>query len=340
MNFTCNLSPKARQYLDELLKNYPNPSTLIEAALIHLAFVTRAKKEIDDEDLTDFLFSTIEIPRTFPVPKNKRFHLHLPDLQPVEQDEESDPSLWISGQCNRLLPLKLAVRAVAALGDPELKGFVNFDQVRDQLAQAALKLGRYLAAFDLKHRLAPEHRYATSFPSADRSEHLSMMRFINQYLIRGGLRAKRAAGMALEYGLIEKRNFKGGLHLCVTRQGLEFARLPNPIIDTENLSEGTPRLSSEERSFLLTHIEKHVSVERSAFRMLALAIKQDIATPDALDVFLGKPEKRRDPILSTQRAGAISRMQELGLVDRKIMRPRVQYFLTSLGQDWVKEQED
>ena len=99
------------------------------------------------------------------------------------------------------------------------------------------------------------------------------------------------------------------------------------------LHKGTPR-EAFIREFLIKHILQNVPVEKVAFAALVGFIISGSNTPAHLDKSLtatlpnSKLEKLSKSFFSSQRSGAISRMVDLGIVNRERDGVYVKYSLT------------
>ena len=120
-----------------------------------------------------------------------------------------------------------------------------------------------------------------------------------------------------------------------------MAELRNPVLDSEG-GTSTEKFSEAEIDFLIDHIWNHLPVEVFAFTATLSAISSGDATPESLDLALKKYLPSRvdkpftDAFLTTQRAGVISRMADLGLVSRTRSGPNVTYVVNYRGAEFLK----
>ena len=121
----------------------------------------------------------------------------------------------------------------------------------------------------------------------------------------------------------------------LTEAGLEFAKLENPVIDKGDLSAA---LSDAEIDFYLHHIREHVPGEVYAFQLVLGLIVGGVTSPKALDEGIAEHVKwsRRRGFVSTQRAGTVSRLFELKMIDKTRQGRRVTYEVTDRGQNWLE----
>jgi len=127
----------------------------------------------------------------------------------------------------------------------------------------------------------------------------------------------------------------------LTDVGWRLALLESPILDG-GFDHAVARFSPEEMTLLLAHIQSSVPAEDFAYRTIMEAIMRGLCTPEHLDAALREfvPPDRRDKVtlsfLSSQRSGAISRMNDLGLVTRVRDGVKVSYVITRQGEHYLE----
>jgi hypothetical protein len=244
---------------------------------------------------------------------------------------------WVFGQHNKLLPLKASIRALANLSQDQ-GGGVPLVKAAGEIALASETLGTYLRRIDQELGLVREESLSTAFPSAATDINKSRLRFSNQFV--GALNKRgQLRGFPIDLKLVNYRNPKDP-KLLLTGAGWVFAALANPILD--RAADTSEKLSEEERAFLIQHILDNVPAEDFAIRAVLAALEAGARNPDDLDAALGEymPERSDEPFspafLSTQRAGAISRMTDLGLVVREREGLRVAYVASQAGKKYLE----
>jgi hypothetical protein len=117
--------------------------------------------------------------------------------------------------------------------------------------------------------------------------------------------------------------------------------LPNPVLD--GLNGQTEKFSPEERVLLLRHIATSVPVEAFAYQAVLKATQEGNNTPDKMDAALktyvadDRAEKLSQSFLASQRSGAVSRMSDLGLVERQRDGTRVSYAATEQAHLFLQQ---
>lgn len=248
---------------------------------------------------------------------------------------------WIFGQHNKLLPAKANVRALVNLLDESNKrSDFSLDRLSNEIAAAASQLGDHLREIDAKTGRSRDETLAVAFPSSDPSSgDKSRLRYASQFV--GTLsRDGRMGGLLIDLKLINFDRHKPN-RLRLTEAGAKLARLDNPILDSRN-SALLERFSDEEMQFLIHHIVSSVPVESFAYKATLESIRAGANTPDALDSAISRylPQRSDKPFtpafLTTQRAGVIARMSDLGLVARIRQGPNVTYAVTLIGEQLLE----
>jgi hypothetical protein len=252
---------------------------------------------------------------------------------------------WIFGQHNKFLPAKASCRALASLLNEPDNGSqgVPLSKAAAEIAEQAVRLGDYLRVLDKRFELNRDEAYSIAFPySGTESEDKARLRYASQF-VAALSKQGRLTGFLVDLKLINQGKNKA-TRILLTQAGWDFALLPNKVLDSP-VSDGPPvKLSEEEKAVLLKHISQHVPSEDFAYRTIMDAVSVGADTPDKLDAILKghlptRTEKPfTDAFLTTQRSGAISRMADLGLVERVREGIRVTYVVSKHGMLYLQEQ--
>ena len=240
---------------------------------------------------------------------------------------------WIFGQHNKLLPVKANVRALLNLLRTATKqSGVELEEASRQIANEAARLGEALRRSDTDFKRSRDESLALAFPSSEPSNSdKSRLRYASQF-VGSVSREGRMTGLLIDLKLVNIDRHKPP-RIRLTEPGFRFAKLHNPILDV-GVEIQQERFSPEEIDFMLRHIQSHLPVEQFAFSATLNAITDGSNTPEMLDAALKKylPDRKEKPFtlafLTTQRAGVISRMADLGLVTRTRSGPNVTYVAT------------
>jgi hypothetical protein len=248
---------------------------------------------------------------------------------------------WIFGQHNKLLPAKANVRALANLLRSESsQGGLSLERASTEIAAAAVGLGDLLRHLDASSQRSRDDSFGVAFPSSDpANSDKSRLRYGSQFV--GAISKEgRMTGLLIDLKLINHDRYKSP-RIQLTEQGWRLAELPNPILDGPQ-REASDRFSPDESELLIAHIASSVPAEHFAYKATLSAITDGYDTPESLDAALKKylPDRKDKPFtdafLTTQRAGVISRMADLGLVARTRTGPNVTYVATARGKQFTE----
>ncbi|HBB94683.1 MAG TPA: hypothetical protein DC054_04775 [Blastocatellia bacterium] len=247
---------------------------------------------------------------------------------------------WVFGQHNKLLPVKASCRGLAHLLKDDPKG-IFYDDAANRISGDAIILGDLLLECDGKHKIDRDKALSTAFPNSIDKSGKARSRYANQFVASVNKQGQ-VSGALIDFKLI---NYKPGKRprLILTESGWEFALMRNPILD-EHCGPHSIKFSEEEVKFFLNHIAANVRAEDFAYRAILQAIVGGANTPDLLDTMLRQsvPDERTQRVtlsfLSSQRSGAVSRMSDLGLVERVREGVRVTYLPTDLGRDFINRE--
>lgn len=252
-------------------------------------------------------------------------------ITPFPNVKPTTRPLW--GQFYRFLPVKLAVRLLARAQSeqpPEIKEFF------DKAVAEALDLADQLRLIGDAKRSSNGLSLAAGLPSGERDWRKSSERFFSQYV--GRVRSDGTLDgflAALGFATLHQKDKK--LLIGLTNSGIEFSSLPNPILDDGDIIQP---LSNEEVSFLIAHIAHQMPGESDQVREIVQSISQGIDTPKELDSHLNTyyrtrypDEKWTEAKVSVMRAGAISRLAEMGVINVAKKGARVKY---KLVEQWRK----
>ena len=283
-------------------------------------------------------------------------HLTVPAIFALDGLEDSRPPLadlpddiwaigqeipldrWLFGQYNRLLPAKASCRALTRLLLTQPKG-VLLEGGAERIAKEAAALGDFLVHHDEQNDIARDDALSTAFPSTGENGEKGRLRYANQFVASVNKQGQ-VSGLLMGLKLINSRGRKG-TRLMLTEVGWRFATMPNPLLD--GLQQiPTQKFSEDERDYLLDHIARSVPVEDFAYCVILRTILMGNDTPDMVDAALLQhvpqdgDRSLSKSFLSSQRSGAISRMTDLGLVERVRDGVRVSYLATDIGEKYAQ----
>jgi hypothetical protein len=305
-----------------LLQNHASGnSTKADTLEMPTASIQRLAEETIGNRPSSGNSGTPEIPETFSF-LTEEIDASIFSVSPdddFEAGREIPVDRWIFGQYNKLLPVKATCRAMARFMCFGIRNF-SVAKIAPEIASEAVKLGDYLRRLDQTSGMHHDDALSFAFPySSSANADKSRLRYANQFVVSSGKQGT-LTGLPVELKLISRHPTLGGA-VSLTETGWLFARLRNPILD--DAGDGRqPRFSKEEIAFLISHIRNRVPAEAFAYNVVLAAIARGANTPekldDALQVYV--PQRHAKPFtrafLTTQRAGVVSRMIELGLIRR------------------------
>jgi hypothetical protein len=266
----------------------------------------------------------------------------LADLPPdMWSDGQKIPlDRWVLGQFNRLLPAKVNARALIRLFLDSPKGLDIAEAATTVAAQAAV-LGDYLRHIDARHDVSRDDLVSTAFPTSGEDSEKSRTRYANQFVVYQNTKGE-LSGLMIDLKLINVLLHRKERRVVPTRVAWEFAAMRNPLLD--GAEQGPPeKFTPPERSFLLGHIVRSVPVEAFAYGVILEAVQRGQTSPEQIDAAM-KTYLDEDRVgdlsqsfLASQRSGAVSRMSDLGLIERRREGVRVFYAATEDGLAFLRE---
>ncbi|MFC2138277.1 hypothetical protein ACFLTE_08890 [Bacteroidota bacterium] len=247
------------------------------------------------------------------------------------QQEGKEEMFWPWGQINKILPIKIGVRTLFR----ELK--TNDRILLDDFAKKAVKeaayIGQVIRLHEDKLRKLRGERISAGLPKVD--DEKSQTRYKAQFLAYGRKDGLLDGAMALfRFANIEVSN---GKHMIgLTQAGIDFAKIPNPVLDENNLDKS---LDQEEIDFYMAHARSNVKSEFAGIKWILTKIHQGINERESLNSELKKEFAKlwdaSDAVINTQRAGLMARMFELSLFDKEKKGIYVTYHLNDFAKSFL-----
>ena len=246
----------------------------------------------------------------------------------------------LSGQYNRLFPVKLVLRTAAnlfrarneytLLGLEDEDGGSEYDEVYlDDLREECLKVAKYTKeAFgwiDDKSGKDMGERLAVGLTDGSKKQN---ERFVAQFV--GSVRNK-GSGLPFELGLLYVE--EDG-EVKFTETGARFMLEENPLLDTSDVKvwiEGDV-FSTREKVHLIRLIKANAPAEFELMTKILSWINSGTNRPKSLEASVSEDYNLKDTEASIMRSGAVARMIEIGLISREKSGREVTYSLTDLGK--------
>jgi len=226
---------------------------------------------------------------------------------------------FLSGQYNRLFPLKIVMRVAAnlllnsegyKLVNEEDEGYAHTPLFLEDLRVEAAKVATYakkrMEWLDSSNGTEYGSWFSVALTDGSKKQD---ERFMSQFV--GSVRTP-GQGLPFELGFLDYDEDE----VKITELGLRFTLAENQVIDnSENWQSGST-LSQFERKILLQAIQRNVPSEYELMKELITMIKNGVNTPKAIEEFLKENYGKSDTEASLQRTGIFARMQEMGMVQR------------------------
>jgi len=286
-------------------------------------------------DTGGFLEEEIEI--FLPVPDEIPVFITPPTFSDLAscQNNIMEEKCWMWGQINRIFPVKLALRFL--LNKIASGQWIELEKFKEEAAKIALTFGKEIKYYEEGQNKKRDDKISAGLPKSSEDQFKSLTRYKAHFI--GSLRKDGKLDGAMPF--LRLANFmkdeKGKALIGITEAGYEFARLENPVIDSKNYDDS---LGQIEIDFYLDHIYKNVKGEFNAIKWLLNKIAKGISDRTALNVEIekefGEIWKTSDAVINTQRAGLMSRMSELGLIDKEKEGIQVRYSISEKGKDFLE----
>jgi hypothetical protein len=214
-------------------------------------------------------------------------------------------------------------------------------QTAARIATEAAVLGDYLSGLDEMRKTGRDDALATAFPTTPDADEKGRKRYANQFTVYQNSRGE-LSGLMVDLKFANVVVHRKERLIIPTQAAWEFARLPNMALDAV-LDDNVEKFTPSERNLLLEHIVSSVPAEAFAYRAVLAAICDGNNTPDKIDAALkiyvtkDRAEKLSQSFLASQRSGAVSRMSDLGLVERQRDGIRVSYAITEKGEAFLMQ---
>ena len=245
--------------------------------------------------------------------------------------EQSDEVIW--GLYNRIFPVKITVRVLARLLVGKGSKSIELKALREEAVLQARTLGKQLLLTDRSRKSGRGERLATGLPV--RRGEKSLDRFKNMFV--GAMSGQgRVDGFPAALGFVLLQRVGGRVEVSLTSAGFKFANLKNAVLD-DSVEQAEGTLSVAESDFFMTHIRRVLPHEWELCHTIIESIPDGSDTPAAVDQIIRRALPGLNPsMVAPTRAGIISRLEELGLVQRRQDGLRVSYALTKRGESFLE----
>lgn len=348
MRYVVDVTQQQEDVIKELIYNgrYQNVAQFISTAIenqIHIetsdaVYVTN---RVDEKNIRSDSMSTSflayphlikltkikNLPQTVTIPKFSDLAI---SLQGIKEEQ-----CWLWGQTNKILPIKIGLRILYSLiGNNQ---WLDLEEYRNKASDIAAGFGTNLRKYeDAKGKLR-DGRLSTGMP--DEKEFKSKLRYKGQFLAYIRKDGKFDGAMPFLRFVNLNKDEKGRIFIGLTEPGLDFAKLDNPAIDYDNYEDS---FSIEEINFYLDHVSRYVRGEKEAIMWLLNKVSQGFNNIESINDELSKElsvawKEPSSAVINTQRAGLMSRVFEIGLIEKEKRGVSVTYAVSQRGGKFLNK---
>jgi len=245
--------------------------------------------------------------------------VNLDKIQPIElKFPFKDTIIW--GQYNKFFPIKFGLRYLCYKIENDNKKFVSLNEFQAECAKKASQMKDFLILIDQKKHNKRGDKLSDGLPDNNENSH---RRYIGQVL---GFRTSKGDPV----GGIPTLGFAEifGNQIGISKYGLDFAKIENPILDF--CQDNPTLLSKDEQKFLINHIKDHLPEETKAIKFVLKLISENKNTPSLINLELSNYSGIGDKA-NTIRTGLLSRIHDLGLINRENIGINSYYKITDFG---------
>lgn len=346
MKLIIDISAKLKQKVDQQIKerDYGNFNTFINVAIenqlaLESEFQVATVKESNKVSPKKLFvphsqrseLSVKELFKTLKVEEDNYRYLSIPQDQLIVEGP-----LW--GQFYKFLPCKVALRVLLKMSKDS---FPTVEEFRENAYDIAEQVGNYLREWDNMPNKSHKANVSVSFPTSESS---SRERFINQFLVYVRPMDGLLDGMLARMKFINVERDDYSIRVGITKGGFDFAKLDNPIMDKD---VDSPSLTEVEADFLWNFIKNNVRGEFEEMVEIMRSIERGIISRPELNNAMAEYYKKHitwkaswtDAMVSTMRAGVVSRLFEMGLLQKKKAGLTVSYNLSEKGKNMLEKME-
>ena len=226
-------------------------------------------------------------------------------------------------QYYRFVPLKFAIVELAEK-TADRGGPIPLDSFREYIREAVIPLRDALVDWEIEAGVKKQDRFSTGFPKRDsKNPDRSMKRYLDHYVGRFRREVGKPAGLGHQLAFVSIHSDDQMPTIAVTPAGRRFLELDNPLL-ADGPGRDRPTLSDKERDYLVAHIRRTLPWEYEFIEFVYDTVDfHEGSYAEHLDkfrMFLDQaPGFTEDPTenrIRSQTAGTISRMVDLGLLER------------------------
>lgn len=348
MKYVVDISKNQAEKIERLIENgkYNSIAQFVSTAITNQVYLegsdedklTNTGNALISKKVESSGFKNLELKDINPVP------VPLPELKDivssvprVDSNKISNNFIWLWGQINRVFPIKLGLRVLFNMINNDQ--WVELEEFREEAAKIASNVSYTIKEHEYSNKVLKQKRISTGLP--EKGKYKSLLRYKSHFL--ANLRSDDLLdGAMVNLRFVNlKRDTKSKILIGLTKPGIEFSKLINPIMDKEKYNTS---LNNEEIKFYIEHIKKYVPGENYAINWLLKKITSGVSDRTDINRLL-KEEigykwksnnwKATDKFVNTQRAGLMARMFDLNLIVREKKGIEVVYKISDFGREFI-----
>jgi hypothetical protein len=241
----------------------------------------------------------------------------------------SEDDLYLWGQINRILPLKVGLRVLLRMSLE--MGDVPVDRFRQVACVEARRAGLWVRDVERQRGVGRNDAHWTALPVGEATDK-SLARYRQHFLIHsrsdsildGGLARLKLANLSDDNRIVRPTSF-----------GLVWGAMSNPVLDRADLTG--PSLSEQEAAAYIAHVLASVPEERNPLSETVRMIAQGTNDNEGLDGVLSDAHSDwTQNMVVTMRAGNLGRLMDLGAVAKAGYGPTAVFSLSAIGQGMMR----
>jgi len=255
----------------------------------------------------------------------------------------SEEHTWTWGQINRMFPTKVVLRFLLnklyKKYGSGMRGNKIWTIPLEEFIEGACEIARVIGIAISKVEVNERGKKISAALPIGEDVSKAQTRFKNHFLItirKDGI----LSGALAQYKFVNVNYEKNGSYnIGISEAGFDFAMLENTVLNENFKAENA--FSKEESTFLISHFKREVRGEYNSMLWVLEKINQGTDNPDSINQALNNYSDDKDfrwskSVINTYRAGLISRVREIGFIERIKEGIEVKYKLTELGKDLLQ----
>jgi len=256
----------------------------------------------------------------------------IPDISKttLSLNDNINKGVWLWGQINRIFPVKIALRSLSKL--IKNNEWVSLDGFKEFATEEAIRISALISEYEIKTKKNRDEKISAGLPKKENYKSQDRYKFHFLASMRNN-DEKLDGAMAVLRMVNIKKGDNNKLYIGITKSGLDFAKLENPVLDNSNYEIS---MNEDEINFYLSYVKKYLKNEWEGIQWVLKKIGNSGTNRDTLNNNMKRTFQKKwnctEAVLNTQRAGLMGRMTELGLIDKKKEGIYVTYLLSEFAK--------